>query len=496
MSKNNGFFIWLKENRESIKKMYFSDYEFKVVDGKRETLSTLLPKKAGEIWKNLDSSIKDKYLSTNTNNDSELSKIHYNDIEYLHNITTNEIYDYKMFKESKEKKLIGFFDSSNKSILELKKLTDIKLSDNKTCPFNCGVKRKTFFGMLSHLGLKQDSANNCRKKDSENKFDIFKIVENMYTKVEDEVEAPPAYEDISASENKKPKSRKQIPKSIKKSVWNKYIETDDPNKLSGFCYVGCGTKITIDNFELGHVVAYSKGGNDKIDNLRPICSLCNKSMGTNNLLEFKDKYGLDSKVSQNVSISELITKENEYLELIKQMESVKITCTQKISLESNKITEIESKNINFQLEIEKCNNKIQSYESEKNQKILDLKKQIEEINKYYKLKTEEINTDIKSMNKNIKSNLAILKKLNSSNDSFRLEFEKNEAEKSKLESSLINIKKSIKEHHIEENIKKEKLRKELEDEVRAELEREKMKAEIRKELINQEKSLPLIDLSS
>ena len=37
--------------------------------------------------------------------------------------------------------------------------------------------------------------------------------------------------------------------------------------------------ITFANFECGHVQSGVNGGDDKIQNLRPICSLCNKSMG-------------------------------------------------------------------------------------------------------------------------------------------------------------------------------------------------------------------------
>ena len=34
----------------------------------------------------------------------------------------------------------------------------------------------------------------------------------------------------------------------------------------------------------------SKGGTETIENLRPICSLCNKTIGSKNMNEFIEKY--------------------------------------------------------------------------------------------------------------------------------------------------------------------------------------------------------------
>jgi hypothetical protein len=60
-------------------------------------------------------------------------------------------------------------------------------------------------------------------------------------------------------------------------------------------------------FECGHVISEKNGGNVTLDNLRPICSSCNKSMGVMNLEEFKSKYfiKLPSK-----SLSELLFDSN------------------------------------------------------------------------------------------------------------------------------------------------------------------------------------------
>jgi len=79
-----------------------------------------------------------------------------------------------------------------------------------------------------------------------------------------------------------------LPKTIKSIVWDKQIGRE---KGIGKCYV-CIKEIDSKHFELGHIIAKSKGGEDTINNLRPICSLCNKSIGNKNMDEFKKQYKL------------------------------------------------------------------------------------------------------------------------------------------------------------------------------------------------------------
>ena len=87
-----------------------------------------------------------------------------------------------------------------------------------------------------------------------------------------------------------PKKKKQsIPKHIKKLVWNTYIGNDI---IKHRCL--CCKKITIENtfFECGHVISEKDGGSLEISNLRPICSECNRSMGSMNMVEYVKKFGL------------------------------------------------------------------------------------------------------------------------------------------------------------------------------------------------------------
>lgn len=81
-----------------------------------------------------------------------------------------------------------------------------------------------------------------------------------------------------------------IPAAVRNTVWNKYIGTD---QKIGTCFCCRLEHISYSNFHCGHIISRKKGGNDHIDNLRPICQLCNGSMGTNNMFEFMKKFGFD-----------------------------------------------------------------------------------------------------------------------------------------------------------------------------------------------------------
>jgi hypothetical protein len=78
--------------------------------------------------------------------------------------------------------------------------------------------------------------------------------------------------------------KQSISKALKMKVWDTYIGL---TKGESLC-VCCETN-TINPFEFqcGHVIAESCGGTTTLDNLRPICSTCNQSMGVTNLYKFK-----------------------------------------------------------------------------------------------------------------------------------------------------------------------------------------------------------------
>ena len=83
------------------------------------------------------------------------------------------------------------------------------------------------------------------------------------------------------SENK----RTHVPKPLKILLW----DTTYGTLGIAPCYC-CTRSIRPMTFEAGHNKAVANGGETTLYNLRCICSTCNKSMGTQNLEEFKNKY--------------------------------------------------------------------------------------------------------------------------------------------------------------------------------------------------------------
>jgi len=86
---------------------------------------------------------------------------------------------------------------------------------------------------------------------------------------------------------KKSSTKKGIPKTIRNQVWRKYCG----NKLDAKCF-SCDQTLSYECWEAGHVLAETNGGETCVDNLRPICLSCNRSMGKMHMFEFMKKYQL------------------------------------------------------------------------------------------------------------------------------------------------------------------------------------------------------------
>jgi hypothetical protein len=83
--------------------------------------------------------------------------------------------------------------------------------------------------------------------------------------------------------------RKAIPKQLRGVVWRSYYHT-----LDGECPL-CTNKISLDDFECGHIISVKNGGGNSSDNLMPLCGKCNKSMSSMNLDEYCNVYGIHVK---------------------------------------------------------------------------------------------------------------------------------------------------------------------------------------------------------
>lgn len=93
--------------------------------------------------------------------------------------------------------------------------------------------------------------------------------------------------------NKKPKvilksSKKRkrcVPKTIRNQVWRKY----NGSTLDGKCFCCC-LPLAYECWEAGHVISDAHGGESIVENLRPICLSCNRSMGKMNMFDFMRQY--------------------------------------------------------------------------------------------------------------------------------------------------------------------------------------------------------------
>lgn len=97
---------------------------------------------------------------------------------------------------------------------------------------------------------------------------------------------------LKKPKNTKPKKNKEtIPKAVRIKVWSTYIGVD---KADGKCFCCRDKLIYQQDFQCGYVQSECTGGRVNIKNLRPLCGVCHRSMGTKNMHEFMEHYGFDT----------------------------------------------------------------------------------------------------------------------------------------------------------------------------------------------------------
>ena len=107
-------------------------------------------------------------------------------------------------------------------------------------------------------------------------------LEQLDTKMKNEIkEIKEKYNNLKKDVKKKYKKDKpkviriSIPKAVKDKLWDNNFGHDAG---IGKCYC-CQKEINSKKFDCGHIVSVAHGGTNNIDNLKPVCSTCNKSMG-------------------------------------------------------------------------------------------------------------------------------------------------------------------------------------------------------------------------
>jgi len=200
------------------------------------------------------------------------------------NIDYNDIinnFDYEfnknIFEYLKDHKLI------KKINLYYERLRDIK---NRLCKEKEKTKIDILDIILDYLGNISDNKYKSFFKEYLNNY--FKDIDDFIYKIYDynsnfdEFYKFIIFNPIFTKKDNKYK-KKLIPKSLRIKVWNTYIG-EDIGKIKCLC---CNTiDITQSIFECGHIIAEAKGGETSLENLRPICSTCNKSMKTINMNDY------------------------------------------------------------------------------------------------------------------------------------------------------------------------------------------------------------------
>lgn len=108
------------------------------------------------------------------------------------------------------------------------------------------------------------------------------------------------------------KKRRAIPKGIRDMVWRKHCG----NVLDGVCFC-CGNELRNERWECGHILADACGGTVTMDNLRPTCINCNRSMGKRHMFVYMKKYYPFQFDDLNLELPELAEEDEEFLGNIK-----------------------------------------------------------------------------------------------------------------------------------------------------------------------------------
>ena len=120
-------------------------------------------------------------------------------------------------------------------------------------------------------------------------IEIKKIVKKVVKKeVEVDVVINEPIIEVKNIEKKKKNKKKPIPPALKIKVWNKYIGAEIGKTKCLCCKLH---DIFQASFTCGHIISEHCGGELKVNNLKPICSSCNSSMGIKNMNDYIKEFG-------------------------------------------------------------------------------------------------------------------------------------------------------------------------------------------------------------
>ena len=134
------------------------------------------------------------------------------------------------------------------------------------------------------------------------------ITNNPIINIKDSINTKTLNKDLIYKSPKK--RRSNIPKRLKDDVWNTYV---GHNKAQSNCGC-CGNPFGYNNFDCSHVISDKNGGQQTIENLRPCCASCNRSLGSKNM---------DNRFISIISMPKLRGNECNHIKLGTKLKSIK-----------------------------------------------------------------------------------------------------------------------------------------------------------------------------
>lgn len=180
------------------------------------------------------------------------NKIHFIDKNKIDNITNFHL---KNFKDNEE-------------ITNVTGLLTLNCTNDKVYLIDGVHRYRAYMGLLEQYDVYDFNINveTYNVKTVEEVVDNYNIIQNF---------------------KNKPIRRKRLPLKLRYDVWDRYNGSDNAKAK---CYCCRKTIIEKTDFTCGHVEPRSLGGDDSMDNLRPICNGCNQSMGQMNMEAYVKKY--------------------------------------------------------------------------------------------------------------------------------------------------------------------------------------------------------------
>lgn len=147
---------------------------------------------------------------------------------------------------------------------------------------------------------------------------------------------------LETSSSNTTQKKKSIPKKVRVGVWNEYIGKD---KGTSKCLCCNDTEIqqSDSNWESSHVISEFNGGNCTIENLRPLCCGCNRSMSSKNMKDYCLQYYPNSIDRLKLNTNQQ-TEDNEYIDCAPEdrMEDIPISIENTLETNIQSVKEIEN----------------------------------------------------------------------------------------------------------------------------------------------------------